>query len=319
MTDLSQISHQAISRRTPTATSSRESAAGPMRCGLLDGPITVPSGPAVVRVSRSRRRAGKKDLPIYGTSGPSGSISSVSVALQSCLVNKLQMQLRGSILFRETWREKTTPLGRLYWAHTASGHRISDNDCTSWPTTQVHDAHRGGQAKQAVGTTRHGSNLQDFVMLTSWPTPNAGPQNDGDTTWQRRRVTLKAQHKNGNGFGMTLGQASSLAGWPAPMAGTPAQKGYNEVGDSQNSRKTRLARDYKGQGVSRARRRPDKIGDSLDYQITHGLRVTGSPVLTTDRGQLNPAHSRWLMGYPRVWDDCGVTAMLSCRKSHKRS
>jgi hypothetical protein len=34
----------------------------------------------------------------------------------------------------------------------------------------------------------------------SWPTPNA------------------AQHKNGNGFGMTLGMAATLSSWPSPDA-----------------------------------------------------------------------------------------------------
>jgi hypothetical protein len=36
-------------------------------------------------------------------------------------------------------------------------------------------------------------------------------------------------------------------------------------------------------------------------------------------GQLNPAHSRWLMGYPPAWDDCGVTAMPSSRNKRRNS
>lgn len=61
---------------------------------------------------------------------------------------------------------------------------------------------------------------------------------------------------------------------------------------------------------------PNQSGGAL---LASGERPTGSPAETESGGQLNPAHSRWLMGLPPVWDVCGVTAMLSYSRSRRRS
>jgi len=43
---------------------------------------------------------------------------------------------------------------------------------------------------------------------SSWPTANAGPQNDTDANWKERRQIAKEKHGN-NGFGLTLGMAAT--------------------------------------------------------------------------------------------------------------
>ena len=40
---------------------------------------------------------------------------------------------------------------------------------------------------------------------------------------------------------------------------------------------------------------------------------------TASGGQLNPAHSRWLMGYPIEWDYCGLRQCKSSRKLPRAS
>lgn len=50
-----------------------------------------------------------------------------------------------------------------------------------------------------------------------------------------------------------------------------------------------------------------------------GVMLTGSSAGMVSGGQLRPAHSRWLMGYPQEWDACAVMAMPSSRKRPPRS
>jgi DNA (cytosine-5)-methyltransferase 1 len=67
-------------------------------------------------------------------------------------------------------------------------------------------------------------------------------------------------------------------------------------------------------------KRGGRKGESLPGQVRHfGPISNGSHAKTAKSGQLNPAFSRWLMGYPAEWDDCAPTATPSCRKSRQPS
>ena len=84
------------------------------------------------------------------------------------------------------------------------------NDSLSWRTRAASDPEGGiedwsTQRFQNIDTPQ--IKLRD--QAANWPTPNAGPQNDGDTNWKERRKRIKEQRKNGNGFGMTLGMAAT--------------------------------------------------------------------------------------------------------------
>lgn len=166
----------------PSVTSSPGSESGAMPCDLLDGQMTDKSGPVPVPVSPSVRPAKAKRSTTKGIFGQSGFHSSKHDDLSFALANKLRplTDSLGSTLFSLTWMTRITPAGRSICALRASG-----------PLTK-------------------GS------VFIGWPTPNAGPQNDQDSRWEQRREQCREKHINGNGFGLNLGMASTLAAWPTP-------------------------------------------------------------------------------------------------------
>jgi len=140
-----------ISRGTRSAISSPVLAVGPTLSEWLNGPIPDPYGPVRALANRSARQAKAADLLTSGICGPRGIGSSASKGLTLSLVSKLQNRLIGSILYRQTWKQKTTPSGRVLWAHIARPSLTCDRDSTGWPrlpTTAAVDGKGSGALRE---------------------------------------------------------------------------------------------------------------------------------------------------------------------------
>lgn len=160
---------------------------------------------------------------------------------------------------------------------------------------------RGWSYSQLVASA-HRTKDKDFTGLpkTHWPTPVAQPANGTPERFLERKLRAV---ENGSKIGIALTDiniVAQLAHWPTPIKSD--------------------ARGSAGAEPRKMAELPNLVKLTGPARLTAtGQIQIGSTAEMTNGGQLNPAHSRWLMGLPTEWDDCAAMVTLSSRRKRKHS
>ena len=265
--------------------------------------MTVLCGQAVAHANLSPALAKAMGLMTTGTCGRTGIGSSRSASLQSSLVSKLKRQLptAGLTLFKATWKQSATPLGTPLFRLVLSEHRTSESASGSWPTTGAKDGEKSVRTLEGAMKEAERRGWQNDLCTTAmgaWRTPEthfiqhkAKPPVIGNRKATDPQISL-------------ADQAFHLTNWI-----TPTTRDWKDTGSLK----------ARADGTGANANRLDQLGRQASTVLTSGQTPTGSTSETASKGQLNPAHSRWLMGLPPEWCDCAVTATQSSPKSRKRS
>jgi hypothetical protein len=223
----------------------------------------------------------------------------------------------GSTLFSLTWKPLVTPAGRILFRLRASVRRTSETALTSWPTPTTRDHKDGAECPNVEVNALLGR----AVWLAGWPTPTVGNAM-GSQSFEGLSPTGKTS--DGRKVAVSLNHVAQFAHWPTPtvsdmrrgaMDARPWDTGkpLNQIA-ALTSWPTPCARDHfpahspeyiaakKAQGHGMANLNDvAQMASGPARQTASGELLIGSSAGMKSGGQLNPEHSRWLMGYLPEW------------------
>jgi hypothetical protein len=208
-------------------------------------------------------------------------------------------------LYTLTWKPWVTPSGVSRFRLRASVRRTSEIGTTgavsAWPTPTTRDWKDGKeQANVPLNAL-----LGRVAWLAGWGTPTAStPGGTADMALQRKREAVAAGHSMGISVTALTWQAE-LSGWPTPTAAL-ADKGVRSTEGG-------IREAMRSHGPDLAAVSCLTVDGPARYTAS-GELLTGCSAGMESGGQLSPAHSRWLMGYPAAWDDCAPTETRSSRR-----
>jgi hypothetical protein len=257
------MSERKTSTDTRKHTSSAESPAGRSHSNSPDGRQMLLFGPAPAPASPTRQPAKDSETQTPETSGPLSFGSSASAALQSSLANRLLQQFATG--------------GSMEYAET-------------W---KLKATPAGRQFWEHTASARRTSGKG----YSGWPTATVR-----DAGGQSGKASAKKQAELGHPRSI-LAETVMLTGWCSPTAQDHSRGGLpprpQDTGIPLSQQVTMLtgwatSQHCDGRGATG----PASKNRELGRDVLSSTAATAKPAASA----LNPAMSRWLMGFPPSWD-----------------
>jgi len=214
---------------------------------------------------------------------------------------------------------------------TKNGHGMDLNmagQLSGWPTPNAVNGDRTAykdfdklMARKAAGRQ---TNLQEIVMVAGWPSPTVG---NAAGSQMAKDASTTGRRPDGSKATVSLNAVAQASGWNTPRATDGSNGGPNQAGGALtpdaalSGWPTPTSRDHKD-----GKECPNVPLNALLGRVAwltanpqaaritaDGTMLTGCSAGMESGGQLNPAFSAWLMGFPEAWCHAAISCQLPAR------